>query len=411
MQPISFILCNYNAADYFQFSYESLRRNLWAGHEIVLLDDGSTDGSQEWMRSLGSDPNVVRVENPENIGIAYSYNRAVEQASNELICVLHTDMYVPPGFDQAMIRGIEGRDFIAALRVEPLVYPPSPDKVNLDFGLGLDTFDEPGFLAWSKDNSRMHQGETFETLFFPWMTKRSFFTHLGGVDLLFLKYMVDDDDLYLRAKLAGGRCAQVRDAAVYHFGSRSTRFAADVDSDEPPASWLAQYRRSQRNFVRKWGRLSARCWGKEMELIPPAKYDIGLMVPGINLEQLDALEPFCTNIYLDDAAMRQTYLKTQQGETMLCLAERVRLIDRGEPGNRVVAGLNMALLNERTIALAQNLPATLDKFTGPGRVDMEERIFLNVRSLAKVERDLVVNTRRFAYAPGVEEREFLSPGC
>ena len=76
---ISFIIPNVNTKNYLKWCYNSIRKNLGYRHEIVLLDDGSTDDSWEWIEEISKkDHNVKIHKNYENIGIAYSYNKAVE---------------------------------------------------------------------------------------------------------------------------------------------------------------------------------------------------------------------------------------------------------------------------------------------------------------------------------------------
>lgn len=425
MQPVSFVICNYNAPEYCRFCYESLRRNLSPEHEIVLLDDGSTDDeSLAFLRGLDeqADPNLVRLENGENIGIAYSYNRAVEAAKHEFVCVLHSDMYVPPGFDEAMVRAMEadgGRDFVAGYRAEPALYPPSADKTVADFGNSPERFDEAGFLAWNEANAAKHAGASQPALFFPWMVRRSFYAELGGTDLLFLKYMVDDDDLYLRVVLSGARWAQALDAAVYHFGSRSTRFAAGTTKTAPSPEWAAQYARSRRNFTRKWGTGPDQCWTADMRPVPPKVFDIGILAPGAGLDALRDLEPLAANVYVDDAAVRKAYLAAEGGQTMLNLAERVRLASRGEPENHVVASVSEGALHgnqrEATLNGLRALPrvlAAMAERTPPLALPFVFEpcagVRVEVRSLESRERDLIRNTRCFAHARGMAERPFTS---
>lgn len=412
MQPVSFVICNYNALEYFRFCYQSIRDNLWEGHEVVLLDDGSTDESVQWMRSL-HDPNLVRIELEENVGIAHAYNRAVEAAGNELVCVLHSDMYVPPGFDAAMVRGMERHDFIAAYRAEPALHPPSRDKAVADFGATLDTFDEAGFLAWNERNARERAHAVQDTLFFPWMTTRTLFCELGGVDLNYLKYMVDDDDLYMRVALAGARYGQVQGAAVYHFGSRSTRFADETFTERPEDAWAAQYARSQRNFVRKWGVVSTRCWDADMRIIPPRTWTIELVAPGLDARGLHLLEPFCSRILVSDPALRAAYVRAEQGKTLMDMGTRVALLSDGPGEAQVTARIDPAAWAadpERVAALVQGLPDVLARLPGPGTYDLAGVLRLTVRTLASVESGLVVNTRRFAYRRGMAEREFARRG-
>lgn len=404
MHPISFIICNYNTPDYFRFCYDSLRKNLSPAHEIILLDDGSSDDSARlWMRSL-VDPNLCCIENPENVGIAYSYNTAIDAASNELVCVLHSDMYVPPGFDEAMLQGMKDHDFICSYRAEPDMYPPSKDKAVAGFGSDISSFDESGFLAWNAVNAQVNMGRTTSSMFFPWMTRRDYFTSIGGIDLLFLKYMVDDDDLYVRVKMAGGRMAQVKDAAVYHFGSRSTLCVDGEFTGQVSDAWEAQYHRSQRNFVRKWGRHSSAFWTNEMEIEHHLKYDLGIVVRGATVEQLCVLEPWASNIYIDDAEVRSLYLASEAPNTMLNLSERVRLISRGEPQNGVVLELNPAVDN--VLALEKTIPEFLDRTPAPDAYALGNDMHITVRDLSRIEGQQVVNTRKFGYKKGIPEREF-----
>ena len=130
MKEISFIITNFNTKEYTKFVYNSIRKNLGYIHEIVMLDDGSTDGTWEVLKELKSkDHNMIIHKNEENIGIAYSYNKMVQLASNEIVCMLHSDMYVPPKFDEIMLKYMEEYDFITPLRIEPDVgYPGSVDK-------------------------------------------------------------------------------------------------------------------------------------------------------------------------------------------------------------------------------------------------------------------------------------------
>ena len=154
MKKISFIITNFNTKKYTKFIHNSIRKNLGYIHEIVMLDDGSTDGTWELLEELNkTDVNMKIHRNEKNIGIAYSYNKMVELASNEIVCMLHSDMYVPPKFDEIMLKHMKEYDFITPLRVEPNVdYPPSIDKELVDFGTRSEEFNENGFLQWHEKN-------------------------------------------------------------------------------------------------------------------------------------------------------------------------------------------------------------------------------------------------------------------
>ena len=145
MKKISFIITNFNTEKYTKWCYDSIRKNLDQRHEIVLLDDGSEDGTWDLLKDIqDKDCNVQIHKNEENIGIAYSYNKMVKLATNEIVCMLHPDMYVPPKFDEIMLKYMNwpaSYDFITPLRVEPNVgYPESVDKFLIDFGTRSEEF-------------------------------------------------------------------------------------------------------------------------------------------------------------------------------------------------------------------------------------------------------------------------------
>ena len=394
--PLSFVLCNYKALEYFRFAYESLRANLGPEHEVVLLDDGSGDGAAQWMAGL-DDPNLIRHCEPENVGIAHAYNKAVSLTTREYVCVLHSDMYVPPGFDRDLLETLDqGYDFLAAYRAEPPVYDPSPDKADLDCGDRLAAFDRDRFHAWAEENRRANRGVVEPVLFFPWVTRRKFFMDIGGVDLLFLKYMVDDDDLYLRVKLSGARYGQARQAAVYHFGSRSTRFLGDRLDQEPSGEWAAQYYMSIRNFARKWGCFPGQVWNERMELVTPATLDIGLELTGATAPLIRVLEPFASALYVDSEPARAEYLATEQPLTRMDLGSRVRLLGRDTTGDHDV--LVRAHGPTMTEAALKTVPRLHEVIAGMGRTDpyTVENVFrVECRRLRRLEHDRVVNARVF----------------
>lgn len=91
MPRVSVLLPVYNAADYVATSIHSVLNQSFRDLELIVIDDGSTDGSAEVIRrSIGSDPRV-RFLSRENIGFARTLNQMLEIASGELIARLDAD--------------------------------------------------------------------------------------------------------------------------------------------------------------------------------------------------------------------------------------------------------------------------------------------------------------------------------
>tara|TARA_Y100000590_G_scaffold361850_1_gene418700 strand:- start:146 stop:1324 length:1179 start_codon:yes stop_codon:yes gene_type:complete len=391
MKKISFIVTNYNTQKYTEWCYNSIRKNLGYVHEIVMLDDGSNDGTWELLQKLKSkDQNMIIHRNEENIGIAYSYNKMVELSSNEIVCMLHSDMYVPPKFDEIMLKYMEEYDFITPLRVEPNVgYPESVDKSLIDFGTKSEEFDEDGFIKWHEKNIEENNGRTEQRMFFPWMIKKSLYQEIGGNDELFLKYMIDDDDFYLRLKMHGANYCQLFETAVYHMPSKSVRMREDghinIDS---------QYNKSLRNFIRKWGVWPGSVWDDNRDMIIPKKYDIALVVENCTYDKLFFLEPWCSNIYIHDRGHILDYTMREQSKTSFNLSEKVIPIERLEnSSNDVIVKFNSNELNsEEKIAFIQRLPDILSNSGKLGQ--MKYDIFeLDIISLETYENENIINRR------------------
>ena len=381
MKTISFIITNFNTKKYTEFVYNSIRKNLGYIHEIVMLDDGSQDGTWELLQELKEhDHNMVIHRNEENIGIAYSYNKMVELASNEIVCMLHSDMYVPPKFDEIMLKYMEEYDFITPLRVEPDVgYPASVDKFLIDFVTTSEEFGEYKFNKWHEKNIKDNKGRTEQRMFFPWMTTKKLYNKVGGNDELFLKYMVDDDDFYLRIKMAGAKYCQLFETAVYHMPSKSVRQREDdlqVDVD-------GQYQRSIRNFIRKWGVNPGQVWDNERDMVIPKKYNIGFVVEHCSLEMLQFLEPWCSNIYIKDVKYIMEYTRIETPRTMFDISKRVYRFMENYP-NDIIVSFSALDLNEDRAAFLQRLS---DILSDSGQIgEMKHDIFkLEINKLENIK--------------------------
>ena len=98
----SFIIPLYNCRAHSRECLRTLQDTLPPGlaHEILLVDDGSTDGTRTWLATL---PSPVRVLlNERNLGFAGTCNRGAAAARGRLLFFLHNDLVLLPGWFEPM---------------------------------------------------------------------------------------------------------------------------------------------------------------------------------------------------------------------------------------------------------------------------------------------------------------------
>jgi len=95
---VSFVIPLYNCLPLTQAMLASLQASLPAGleHEIIFVDDGSTDGTRDWLATLPP-PCVVRL-NERNLGYAGANNRGAAAARGEYLALLNNDLLLAPGW-------------------------------------------------------------------------------------------------------------------------------------------------------------------------------------------------------------------------------------------------------------------------------------------------------------------------
>lgn len=99
---VSIIIVNWNGRDYLPTCLGSLERQTFRDFETILVDNGSTDGSQELVSH--SYPWVRLVELPVNTGFSGGNNEGLRHASGEYIVVLNNDTEAEPGWLAEMVR-------------------------------------------------------------------------------------------------------------------------------------------------------------------------------------------------------------------------------------------------------------------------------------------------------------------
>lgn len=113
---ISFVIPLHNHLTETQAMLSSLRDSIPVGvdHEIIFVDDASTDGTADWLKSL-TDPCVKFLINDVNRGYAASNNVGVQQARGDVLALLNNDLLLTPGWLEPMLAALHSPTLNAGL--------------------------------------------------------------------------------------------------------------------------------------------------------------------------------------------------------------------------------------------------------------------------------------------------------
>ena len=89
---VSVIIVNYNGKHYLKKCISSLSAQSYPAIEVIFVDNGSSDGSTEYVRK--EFPSVKIIESKKNLGFAKGNNKGIKEARSELIATLNNDTQV-----------------------------------------------------------------------------------------------------------------------------------------------------------------------------------------------------------------------------------------------------------------------------------------------------------------------------
>ncbi len=218
---VSFVIPLFNCLDLTRACVESLQRTVPAGlsHEIILVDDGSTDGTRSWLSTLDTARGPFRVIlNERNLGYAGANNRGVAQARGELLVLLNNDLILTRRWLQPMLavhRRLGARAGCVG-NVQRNARTGAIDHTGLVVNLQGKPEHDTRFPRWPGHTLRRAAAVTGACL----LTRRDLFLGLGGFDEGYCNGG-EDIDLCFRASAQGKRHAVALRSVIYHHISAS----------------------------------------------------------------------------------------------------------------------------------------------------------------------------------------------
>jgi len=402
IKDISLISPSRNNGKYLKWSYDSVRKNVGYDVEYCVADDFSDkDDTWEWcLETMEKDPNfkAIRNEGPVRLGHTIYYDELINTVSTRpVVGIWHADMYMPPKTLDYVIDELDENTVLSLTRCEPLLHPSGPEKIQLNLGVEPEEFNEKEFLKNVDEIRSKYKGVTNEGFFAPWFIYKKRFQEIGGHDELYYPQSREDGDISSRFLLNGMKFKQLWEAPVYHLTCRGSRRNPNLtsvtkDSDE----WTEHNRRSERNFIRKWGHFIRH--DVYVKPIVPHKYDIGFQIEmdvddQTTFQLLGSLEPWCSTLATDvserNAVIIDHYQTQEQENTKFELNKRVVM---GNVYNDVTLEFKASQFLQNQQANFQFIQQLPDILTDSGEVgEMEYGCFkIKIKDLTTYEKDLIV---------------------
>ncbi len=232
----SIVIPTWNNLAFAKLCVGSIRKNSAFPHQIVLHVNDGSDGTLEWARAEGLDHSWSK----ENVGICLAVNAAASLGRTDFVAYMNDDMYVCPGWDEALWKVIafhpHRRFFLSSTLVEPTganacAYAPE------DFGGTVEAFREADLVAALP---RLARPDWSGASWPPNVVPRELWNLVGGYSVEFSPGMYSDPDFSMKLWKAGVREFRgVAESRVYHFQAKSTHRVVKNDG--------------RRQFASKWG--------------------------------------------------------------------------------------------------------------------------------------------------------------
>jgi len=209
----SIVIPNWNGKHFLQPCLDSLRAQTYEAIEVIIVDNASSDGSQDYIKT--GYPEVILIELSDNLGFTGACNIGMESATGDIISLLNNDTEVEPNWVDEIVSAFDRHPDVGMIASKMLLFNER-EKIHTT-GDFFTTDGRAGNRGvWEKDEGQYDSEDyVFSACGGSSAYRQSMLDKIGLLDNDYF-FLLEDVDLAWRAQLAGYKVLYVPTAVVYH---------------------------------------------------------------------------------------------------------------------------------------------------------------------------------------------------
>jgi glycosyltransferase involved in cell wall biosynthesis len=286
---LSVVLPNYNHARYLSRAIDAIAGQTTAADEIIVIDDASTDDSQNVLRQCQNrHPNLTVLINQHNLGALLTLQRGLEAASGRYIYFAAADDQILPGFFSQAVDALEAAPTVGLFCAETILLDGATGE-KIGTRPAVRPLRKPGGLSAREVEEMLKRADNFihtgSTIF-----RRHALLKQGGFVVAAGSF--SDGLLARKVALAEGMWFMPTAVAIWHVHSDGLSRATALDRDKAFEAMIALPRLISADpgfpswyaelFQRRWRFGSARL---ALDVTPPDRGLLTAMAPNTRLDR------------------------------------------------------------------------------------------------------------------------------
>ncbi len=271
------IVVSYNKRDYTRLCLTSLLEGDPRPAQIVVVDNGSHDGTVEFLeeeyRRQAAEAGVEfeLIRNETNLGACTARNQGLERARGDYISFMDNDVAIRSRSWLGRLRDVLEEDETVGIVGPKLVFPFKPYDIQFA-GAGISRSGRVKYFGRGEardDPQHNQRGEMQCLISACWLMKAEVPEQVGGLDEVFNPAQFEDFDFCYRAREAGWRIVYEPSVEMYHYESVTTDASPDVNYKYITIRNGMEFkRRWQRMFSQEDGPPDEECVWRKLETRP-----------------------------------------------------------------------------------------------------------------------------------------------